>query len=74
MARSEAVHDERGRRHCAMCGDFIDPIDWCGHCQENQAPCGLHKRLRLRSDAAFCGTECRQLNRSTFMRDCVRQK
>ena len=48
-----------GTRHCAWCGDYIDPIDWCPDCQTKQAPCGTHRRLRKRVDAAYCDAECR---------------
>lgn len=59
----EAVIDGDGTRHCACCGDHIDPIDWCRDCQAGKAPCattgGPHRRLRKRSDAAFCDDGCR---------------
>jgi hypothetical protein len=55
----EAVIYGDGTRHCACCGDFIDPIDWCLNCQTKQAPCGTHRRLRKRADAAFCDSGCR---------------
>lgn len=58
----EAIVNDDGTRHCACCGDFIDPIDWCGACTP-EAPCattgGPHRRLRKRSDAAFCDAGCR---------------
>lgn len=59
----EALVDDDGTRHCACCGDFIDPIDWCGDCQATKVPCaatgGPHRRLRKRVDAAFCDDGCR---------------
>lgn len=61
-AEEAIVHDD-GTRHCACCGDFIDPVDWCLDCRTSKAPCatagGPHRRLRKRSDAAFCDTGCR---------------
>ena len=61
-AQEAIVHDD-GTRHCNWCGDFIDPIDWCGWCQHYKAPCarndGPHRRLRKRADAAFCDRRCR---------------
>ncbi|MFF7411593.1 hypothetical protein [Streptomyces lydicus] len=56
---SQAVLREDGTRHCAWCGDYIDPIDWCANCQCWQAPCGPHRRLRKRADTAFCDASCR---------------
>lgn len=60
-AETAVIHGD-GTRHCAWCGDHIDPIDWCGNCTEG-APCatqgGPHRRLRKRSDAAFCDAGCR---------------
>lgn len=61
---SQAVVREDGTRHCAWCGDYIDPIDWCSDCQDRQAPCGPHRRLRKRADAAFCDHRCRAANAS----------
>ncbi|MBQ1166042.1 hypothetical protein KBZ21_49475, partial [Streptomyces sp. A73] len=59
----QAVVHGDGTRHCAWCGDNIDPIDWCLDCQRLQAPCatggGYHRRLRKRADAAFCDHRCR---------------
>jgi hypothetical protein len=57
-AEQAIVHDD-GTRHCAWCGDYIDPIDWCLDCKNKQAPCGTHRRLRRRADAAFCDSGCR---------------
>jgi hypothetical protein len=68
LRRAEAVLNPDGQRHCAACGDFIDPVDWCGRCREAQQPCKApHRRLRKRADAAFCGGVCRAWHRSTFM-------
>lgn len=59
----EAVVHADGTRHCAYCGDHIDPADWCATCQEGKRPCaetgGPHRRLRKRADAAFCDSGCR---------------
>lgn len=59
----EAVIHGDGTRHCNWCGAHIDPIDWCGDCKHLEKPCattgGPHRRLRKRSDAAFCDSECR---------------
>ncbi|MGW3427991.1 hypothetical protein ACWDHW_08540 [Streptomyces melanosporofaciens] len=64
---SEAVIHGDGTRHCAWCGDFIDPIDWCPDCTSD-APCatqgGPHRRLRKRSDAAYCDAGCKAADRS----------
>jgi len=71
MARAVAVVIG-GQRHCAHCGDFIDPVDWCGLCQRDGRPCGQsHKRARLRADAAFCNSACRAEYRASFIRDCT---
>lgn len=59
QAETAVVNPDDPRRHCAWCGDFIDPIDWCSNCQGRQAPCGAHPRLRKRADAAFCDSGCR---------------
>lgn len=80
MRRAEAVPDGDGKRHCAACGDFIDPIDWCGWCKTAtrdlrlatgdptaEAACSTHQRPRKRADAAFCNGVCRSWHRSTFM-------
>lgn len=60
---AQAIVYGDGTRHCNQCGAHIDPIDWCGECQTAGAPCvttgGPHRRLRKRSDAAFCDGECR---------------
>jgi hypothetical protein len=65
-AETAVIHGD-GTRHCAWCGDYIDPLDWCGACTEN-APCattgGPHRRLRKRSDAAFCDGSCRSAYRN----------
>jgi hypothetical protein len=62
-----AVIYSDGTRHCAWCGDHIDPIDWCLDCAPN-VPCastgGPHRRLRKRSDAAFCDSSCRTAYRN----------
>ncbi|MFH8751059.1 hypothetical protein ACH4GK_32040 [Streptomyces rimosus] len=67
-AAAQAVVRADGTRHCAWCGDYIDPIDWCDDCQRAGAPCatrgGPHRRLRKRSDAAFCDHRCRSANAS----------
>lgn len=55
---AEAVKHSDGKRHCASCGDFIDPIDWCLDCTPEGA-CSKHPRLRKRADAAFCDAACR---------------
>lgn len=63
-----AVDHGDGKRHCAWCGDCIDPIDWCPNCTAD-TPCatsgGPHRRLRKRADAAFCDTGCK----SSYSRD-----
>ncbi|GKQ35152.1 hypothetical protein [Streptomyces sp. A012304] len=60
------IHGD-GTRHCAWCGDYIDPIDWCPDCTP-EAPCatqgGPHRRLRKRSDAAYCDPGCKSADRS----------
>jgi hypothetical protein len=72
LSRAEAVLDEDGKRHCANCGDFIDPIDWCLDCKANSAPCcPRHTPLRKRSDAAFCDAACRGHHRASYARDCL---
>jgi hypothetical protein len=72
MRRAEAVVDATGKRHCANCGDYIDPIDWCPDCQKTGVPCcPRHKPLRKRSDAAFCDASCRSYHRSSYARDCL---
>jgi hypothetical protein len=53
LPRAEAVPADDGRE-CAWCGAKIDPIDWCPGCRKHERPCGAHKRLRKRADAAFC--------------------
>lgn len=59
---SVAVEQGDGKRHCAWCGDCIDPVDWCPNCTAD-VPCGTnggpHRRLRKRADAAFCDTGCK---------------
>ncbi|NUP15453.1 MAG: hypothetical protein HOZ81_04985 [Streptomyces sp.] len=66
-AETAVIHGD-GTRHCAWCGDYIDPIDWCGDCTTEDGPCrlrgGPHRRLRKRSDAAFCDAECRAASHS----------
>lgn len=61
LAETAVIHGD-GTRHCAWCGDYIDPINWCGECTP-KAPCatkgGPHRRLRKRADAAFCDSGCR---------------
>jgi hypothetical protein len=72
MPRAEAVVDGEGKRRCANCGDYIDPIDWCMDCQRLNTPCGPHHpRLHKRADAAFCNAECKTAHRSSFARDCL---
>lgn len=72
IPRAEAVVDGDGKRHCANCGDFIDPIDWCLSCQRTGEPCcRRHTPMRKRSDAAFCDQSCRSHHRYTFARDCL---
>lgn len=66
LVRAEAVVHGDGTRHCAQCGAEIDPIDWCPDCQRDQKPCGTHTRLRKRTDAAFCGSDCRARHRYTY--------
>lgn len=61
---SEAVDHGDGKRHCAWCGDCIDPIDWCLDCKA-PAACTTHPRPRRRADAAFCDDGCR----SAYSRD-----
>ncbi|MFI2349736.1 hypothetical protein ACH492_22315 [Streptomyces sp. NPDC019443] len=66
QAETAVIHGD-GTRHCAWCGDFIDPIDWCPDCTKD-TPCGVsggpHRRLRKRSDAAYCDDGCRASDRS----------
>lgn len=66
-APQQAVVREDGTRHCAWCGDYIDPIDWCPDCTKG-IPCGArggpHRRLRKRSDAAYCDAGCKAADRS----------
>ena len=66
-AETAVIHGD-GTRHCAWCGDYIDPIDWCLDCQAIEKPCategGPHRRLRKRSDAAYCDDGCRAADRS----------
>jgi hypothetical protein len=68
QAESAVIYGD-GTRHCAWCGDYIDPIDWCLDCKAHSSPCattgGPHRRLRKRSDAAFCDSGCR----ATYQRD-----
>jgi hypothetical protein len=72
LPRDEAVIHGNGTRHCANCGDYIDPIDWCFECQKANAPCGRpHRRLRKRTDAAYCDSRCRAHSRYTYARDCL---
>lgn len=61
QAETAVIHGD-GTRHCAWCGDHIDPIDWCGNCKADAACAtsgGPHRRLRKRADAAFCDAGCR---------------
>lgn len=62
--RAEAVVDGEGKRQCAACGDYIDPIDWCSGCKRGECP--AHPRLRKRADAAYCGDGCRSWDYSTW--------
>lgn len=67
MSKAEAVVHDDGTRHCAWCGDYIDPIDWCPSCQRTDppTPCGTaHRRLRKRADAAYCDESCRSADKS----------
>ncbi|WP_458089367.1 hypothetical protein [Streptomyces malaysiensis] len=65
-AETAVIHAD-GTRRCAWCGDHIDPIDWCLDCTPD-APCatqgGPHRRLRKRSDAAYCDAGCKSADRS----------
>lgn len=73
LVRAVAQIDPDGKRRCAYCGDFIDPIGYCGYCQgvyDQGAPCAIHKRPRLRADAAFCNKVCRAAHRDSWARDC----
>ncbi|EGE40828.1 hypothetical protein SACT1_1463 [Streptomyces sp. ACT-1] len=64
MTRRTPAVDQGDGRRCAWCGDHIDPIDWCSPCRAAQAPCGSHRRLRKRADAAFCDSGCRAAYRA----------
>lgn len=55
----QPIVDEKGRRECNHCGDFIDPKDWCPNCKCGQK-CDVHTRTVKRSDARFCNAGCRQ--------------
>jgi hypothetical protein len=73
LARATAIVDGDGKRHCAQCGDFIDPIDWCPRGCASGKPCvSAHKAVRKRADAAFCNRWCRFEYRNSYIRDCVR--
>ncbi len=72
LARATAVVHGDGKRHCAQCGDFIDPIDWCPRGCRTGTPCGSHKKVRKRHDAAFCDAGCRAEYRNSYVRDCLR--
>lgn len=68
QSEQAVVHGD-GTRHCAWCGAHIDPIDWCSMCRANNAPCattgdGPHRRLRKRSDAAYCDRGCKSADRN----------
>jgi hypothetical protein len=70
LGRESAVIDG-GKRRCANCGDYIDPIDWCAGCAGG-TPCRKpHRRVRKRADAAYCNGACRANRRYTFIRDCL---
>jgi len=71
LARATAVVHGDGKRHCAQCGDYIDPVDWCPGCRTGKL-CGTHKAVRKRADAAFCDGACRSEYRNSYIRDCVR--
>jgi hypothetical protein len=73
LVRATAVVDGAGKRHCAQCGDYIDPIDWCPQGCRTGKPCGggLHNAVRKRVDAAFCNGACRAEYRNSYIRDCV---
>jgi hypothetical protein len=71
LVRAIAVVDGDGKRRCAHCGDYIDPVDWCAECRSGK-PCGVHKTVRKRDDAAFCNAACRSERRNSYIRDCVR--
>ncbi|THA72477.1 hypothetical protein E6R60_26465 [Streptomyces sp. A0642] len=62
-----AVIDDDGARHCAWCGDFIDPVNWCPDCTPD-TPCatsgGPHRRLLRRADAAYYDSGCKAADRS----------
>lgn len=74
LPRQEAVVHGDGTRHCAYCGDFIDPIDWCLDCKKAKGACGNpHKKTHKRVDAAFCDSNCKAVHRSSFIRDCLPQ-
>lgn len=72
IPRQKAVIHGDGTRHCAQCGDYIDPKDWCLDCIKAGKPCRApHTRLCKRADAAFCDGGCKAFHRSTYIRDCV---
>lgn len=63
----EAVIHGDGTRHCAWCGDHIDPVDWCPSCSAKPPKaCRAHRRLRKRSDAAYCNAACRSADNSNL--------
>lgn len=64
--------DGDNKPRCAQCGDFINPVDWCPYCSDENGPCGRpHRRLRKRADAKFCDASCKALYRSSYIRDCL---
>lgn len=70
MRRTEAVVHGDGTRHCAWCGDYIDPIDWCLGCQraDPPTPCETpHRRLRKRADAAYCNAACASADKTDLV-------
>lgn len=56
----QPCRDHKGRRQCHFCGDFIDPKDWCYGCEKGK-PCSAHRSIVKRSDARFCGPDCRRM-------------
>lgn len=68
LRRAAPVVDDDGRRQCASCGAFIDPIDWCADCQSGGKPCGTaHRHLRKQATAAFCDAACRSRHRTSYV-------
>lgn len=59
------IDQDRTPRRCDWCGAEIDPIDWCGFCQQSDPePCrDPHRSVRRPESTRYCDGKCRYADR-----------